>query len=134
MSKVTKETITKVVFDNLPSTHPFQNLTTHQLMFLWWTTGRSSSGLRLSEEGRDAFELAEIEYYEYPVYLTKDQQKDFSIKKFTLDLGKKINCPYYIGLKNKKKNSAYIRVYDSKVAMLISLYGNLIDFLYTNNA
>jgi hypothetical protein len=124
-----KEKITEIVFKNLPYDNPFKELSINQLVFLWWTTGRSSLGLRLSEEGKLAFDLAEIEFFDYPVKLTKDQQKNFNNKKFTLSLGKKIHCPFYIGLNSDKKKSVYIRIYDSKVAMMIALYGDIFSYL-----
>ena len=124
-----KETVTKVVFEQLPLEHPFKQQTLQQLQFLWWTTGRSSPSLRLSEEGKLAFDLASITFYDYPLILDKDQKKTFNHRKFALELSKKILCPYYVGLKTKNKNSAYIRVYDGKVAMLIAIYGNIWDYL-----
>jgi hypothetical protein len=48
-----------------------------------------------------------------------------------LEINKKIKCPYYLGV-NKiegKKKKLYMRLYDSKIAMLIELYGNLIGYL-----
>ena len=47
------------------------------------------------------------------------------------DLGKKMKCPYFLGV-NKveaKKGKPYIRLYDSKIAMMLSLYGDLDSYL-----
>lgn len=124
-----KESITRIVYEQLPNDNPFKEHNQQQLQFLWWTTGRSSPSLRLSEEGKTAFDLAGIVYYDYPLILSKEQKETFNNRKFALELSKKINCPYYVGLKTQNKNSAYIRVYDGKVAVLISLYGNIWDYL-----
>jgi hypothetical protein len=124
-----KKLITQVIYDNLPYDNPFKDLTTEKLLFRWWVTGRSSSGLRLSEEGKQAFELAEVEFYEYPLFVKKEKISKIKLTEFTINLGKKIKCPFYIGLKNTNSNSAYIRIYDSKIAMMISLYGNFIDYI-----
>jgi hypothetical protein len=47
-----------------------------------------------------------------------------------MELNKKIKCPYYIGVSQKEKTkSFYIRIFDSKIAMMLGLYGNLQDYL-----
>jgi hypothetical protein len=43
---------------------------------------------------------------------------------------KKIKCPYFMGVnKDGKKSKPYIRFYDSKIAMMVSLYGNVNEYL-----
>jgi hypothetical protein len=124
MSKL-KLKFTELIFTALPETHPFQNYSIDQLTFRWWSTGRAGSGLRLTEEGKDAFLLAEIEHYDYHLDLEKSQKKD---NKLPILLGKKISCPYYIGkLPNSKK--ILVRIYDDRIAMMINLYGNLNDYI-----
>ena len=41
-----------------------------------------------------------------------------------------MKCPYYIGLniKNNKK-APFIRIYDNKIAMLVTLYGEIQNYL-----
>lgn len=119
-----KKLLTKAIYDNLPNNNPFNDLPLEKLIFRWWTTGRNSSGLRLSDEGKMAFDLAEIEYYEF---LYEMDSTTFPYK--VLEIGKKLNCPFYVGFKNRLYKSAYIRVYDSKVAMLINLYGSFAEYL-----
>lgn len=102
---------------------------TNDLLFKWWATGRTGDSLRLTDEGFEAFTKAEIEFYDFTLFDKKTNLKKEEFKKFTLSLGKKIRCPWYINFKNQKPKSAYIRVYDSKVAMMIQLYGNFQDFL-----
>lgn len=102
-------------------------------MFRWWTTGRSSEGLRLSEEGKMAFDLAQIEHFDYSLFHEKIKKGDIAMGAFTVNLGKKIKCPFYIGLKTNQAKSAYIRIYDSKVAMMITLYGSFYEYFNSIN-
>lgn len=122
-----KEFLTKTIYEHLPINNPFSGLDIEKLIFRWWTTGRGSDSLRLTEDGKIAFDLAEIEYFDFALLVKKTNQ--LKANKFTVSIGKKVKCPYYIGLKNNQAKSAYIRIYDSKVAMMIQLYGNFQEFL-----
>jgi hypothetical protein len=71
--------------------------------------------------------MAEIEYY----------QSDFKLREgtsehsYVMEINKKIKCPFYLGV-NKiegKKKKPYIRLYDSKIAMMIELYGDIVSYL-----
>ena len=44
---------------------------------------------------------------------------------------KKIKCPYYFGVNKNdmKEKEAYIRLYDSKIAMMVQLYGDIHSYL-----
>lgn len=130
-----KEILTRIILDQLPSYSEFKKIPEEKTLMRWWITGRSSNNLRLTEEGKHAFDLAEIEYFDFPFY-TDQEYKDlknakinsWSGSKLTMKF-KKIDCPFYIGLKTAHKKSAYIRVYDSKIATLIGLYGSVLEFL-----
>jgi hypothetical protein len=126
MSKSLKETITEVVLTQLPeSLQQEKNTTTDKLLFRWWMTGRQD-GLRLTDIGDLAFRTADIEYYQYELKLQPETQ----YHAYILELNKKIKCPYYMGVnKDGKKAFPYIRFYDSKIAMMISLYGNVNEYL-----
>jgi hypothetical protein len=126
MSKSLKETITEVVLAQLPeSLHNEKNTTVDKLLFRWWMTGRQD-GLRLTDIGDLAFRTADIEYYQYELKLQPETQ----YHAYILELNKKIKCPYYMGVnKDGKKAFPYIRFYDSKIAMMISLYGNVNEYL-----
>jgi hypothetical protein len=133
MSKSKKEKITQIILDQLPQSSSFKSIPLDKTLMRWFVTGRTSNNLRLTEEGRQAFELAEIEFYEYPLFTTQEykdivNKKDLRGTRFTVML-RKIECPFYIGLKTNQTKSAYIRIYDSKVAMLISLYGSFKEYL-----
>ena len=120
-----KEIITEAVVGQLPAINNFT--TVEEAMKKWWFTGTSSDVLRLSEIGDMNFRMAQIEFYQYE-FTPKAEDTYHS---YMIDLGKKMRCPYYLGV-NKvegKKSKPYIRLYDSKIAMMISLYGNLDSYL-----
>lgn len=124
-----KEIITKLVYDSLPDKSSYQNINIEKLSFRWFTTGRTGTGLRLTDEGYKCFTDADITFYEFPI--------DYSFKgifikpdTFTMSLNKYIDCPYYLGSrKGKKSPEVYLRVYDSKIAMMINLYGSVEEYL-----
>jgi hypothetical protein len=135
MSKSKKEKITQIILDQLPSSSTFKSIPLDKTLMRWFVTGRTSTNLRLTDEGKQAFDLAEIEFYEYPLFTTEEYKKIVSKKdlkgtKFTVML-RKMECPFYIGMKTNQTKSAYIRVYDSKVAMMIGLYGSFKEYLET---
>jgi hypothetical protein len=125
--KTLKETITSAVVLQLPNTYSdFNGIPVDKLLFKWWFTGRSD-GLRLTEFGDSMFRLAEIECYTFDF----QRRTDMSDHAYMLELTKKIKCPYYLGVNKSedKKKIPYIKLYDSKIAMLISLYGTLVEYL-----
>lgn len=124
--KSTKQTITEAVLAEIPKSHRiYHELPIEDVMFKWWQTGRQA-GLRLTDEGVIAFQLAEITFYDHEF-----KQEGQSYHSFVLELTNKIKCPYYIGVNkvNKSKKEFYLRIYDSKVAMMLGLYGNLQEYL-----
>lgn len=135
MNKSKKQQITEIILDQLPNSSAYKTIPADKTIMRWWVTGRSSNSLRLTDEGKQAFDLAEIEFFEYPLF-TEQQLKDikqskktiFEGSKFTMTL-KKIDCPFYVGMKTNQTKSAYIRVYDSKVAIMIGLYGSFTEYL-----
>lgn len=117
--KSIKYQITEIVLSEIPEHMRDKDVTIDDLLFKWWQTGRQD-GLRLSDAGNDAFKLADIEYFDFEF-----KQENQSWHSFLLEINKKIKCPFYLG-KDKKP---YIRLYDSKIAMLLTLYGSLNDYL-----
>lgn len=115
--------ITNVIFD-LCKDKLDPKVDIEKLYFSWWATGRTGNGLRLTEDGKHIFDILDIEYYDFPLHVTSS---NYSNK--IIELGKKINCPFYVGFHNQRYKSAYIRLYDSKVAMMVTLYGSVEDFL-----
>ena len=126
MSKPThKELITEAVILQMPS--GWTEWTKEEALKRWWQTGARGDTLRLTEFGDTAFRLSEIEFYEYE--FTK--KIEGSYHGYLLELSRKIKCPYYLGVNKQdgKKNKPYIRLYDSKVAMMVSLYGDIDSYL-----
>ncbi len=91
--------------------------------FEWWVTGRTGSNLRLTDQGKEVFELADLEFFDFSL---STDAKNFP--KILLELGKKIKVPFYVGVKGHPR-SIYIRLYDSKLAMLITLYGDILTYI-----
>lgn len=115
----TKRIITDAVLSQLPD----QGSDT---IFQWWMTGRQE-GLRLSEAGDAAFRLADLAFYTFPTdKITADK-----LYPFMSELNRKIKCPYYLGSIKEvgKKAAPFIRIYDSKIAMMMNLYGSLMEYL-----
>lgn len=125
--KTTKEILTEAILEELPSEYHTELIgPVDRLLFDWWFTGRQD-GLRLTDAGDLAFRLAQIEFYQVELGSLKQSGSWYS---FLLDLSKKIKCPYYLGFnKVEAKNKPYIRLYDSKIAMMINLYGSLEEYL-----
>lgn len=120
-----KKHITELVLAELPDKHKLDS-SADALIVRIWASGRQE-GLRLTEYGDFIFRMADIEYYQSDFKL-RDGISDHA---YLLEINKKIKCPYYLGV-NKiegKKKQPYIRLYDSKIAMMIELYGDIITYL-----
>lgn len=121
-----KFTLTEIVLKNLKHIDQYKNSNSNEVLLRWWMTGRMSHGLRLTDEGKKAFELADIQHYDFDLKL----EKPFVPQNFILELNKKIECPYYIGVNKVAKSiNPYIRLYDNKIAMMLALYGNVKEYL-----
>lgn len=127
--KSIKVQITELVLAEIPKDqNPYCDSDTDQLLIKWWYTGRQS-GLRLTDNGFNAFALAQIEHYDVNI---RNSISGRSYYEFVLELSKKIKCPYYLSVNKTRlaENMApYVRLYDSKIAMMINLYGNLREYL-----
>ena len=120
-----KELITGAVVKQMPD--GWTDWTTEEAMKKWWQTGSRGDSLRLTEIGDVAFRLGEIEFYEYEF----TAKIEGSYHNYILDLSRKIKCPYYLGVTKSegKKNRPHIRLYDSKIAIMVSFYGNIDSYL-----
>ena len=119
--------ITKAVLEQLPD----KSVSLDDALKRWYYNIRLGGGLRLSEVGNMAFVAADIEYFDFP-FPVKKANMVVSIHKFMLDLNYKMPCPYYIQGRQKQQEP-FFRVYDSKVAMLIALYGDVIEYINATN-
>lgn len=123
-----KQKITEIVLKNLPIDHTYKKSSVDEVIFKWWMTGRQEHGLRLTDDGDIIFREADLAYYDFPFKIKEIQS--LTPHAFILELNKKLSCPYYMGVNIVEgKKQPIIRIYDSKIAVLISLYGNIIDYL-----
>ena len=124
--KSKKEIITEAILAEIPkSNRQYHEAKLSDLIYRWWFSGKYQDGLRLTDEGVAAFALADIEFYDYDF-----KHPNKSYHNFLLELNKKIKCPYYLGSNkvDKTKPGLYIRLYDSKIAMMLNLYGDLTEY------
>jgi len=119
-SEPLKIRITRAVLEQLPENQQTDIETARKT---WWLNIRKEGGLRLTDIGDMVFKIAEIEYFDFS--LVDPNKKLRHTLQFAIDLDKKIPCPYYLVLKKLPT----IRIYDSKVAIMIGLYGNIFDYI-----
>lgn len=127
--KLTKLKITEAVVKELPLSSQQDIGDVDKILSRWWATGRQD-GLRLTDYGDLNFRMAEIEFYEFSLEkdIKNNPRQEWHL--FLLECNKKIKCPYYLGVNTiDKKKIPYIRFYDSKIAMMVQLYGSLRDYL-----
>ena len=119
-----KRRITKAVIESVND-----NLDVDRAMKTFWLDIRNEGGLRLTDVGDSFFQRADLECFEFPFRLKRitDKEPIYSYQNLMLDLSLKVPCPYYIG--RHKPNEPYIKVYDSKIAMMINLYGDIYEYL-----
>jgi hypothetical protein len=87
-------------------------------MSRWWRNIRSSGGLGLTDLGNTKFLEAELEYWDFDV----PADIGMSTIKFNFLLDRNLPCPYIL-LFAKQKN--IIRIYDSRIAVSVSLWGGI---------
>ena len=117
-----KEELSKIVLAELPHTQ----LTLDHAMKAWWVNLLKHGGLRLTDAGDLAFRTAEFEYFDFEFKTT-----NVAWSQYMLDLNNKMACPYYINVRTtpEGRKEPFIRVYDSRIAMLINLYGNITRYI-----
>ena len=125
--KSQKQLTTEIVLAQMPANLAMEQFAPiDQVISKWWMTNRQA-GMRLTDAGDLAFRTASIEFFSCPMGTITDG----SYYSFVAEVSKKIKCPYYLGVTKVPgtKNDPFIRVYDSKVALLIGLYGNIREYL-----
>lgn len=91
-------------------------------MKTWWTNIRLSGGLGLTEHGDAMFRLAEIEFHDFEI----KRNPEVGILFTSIMLNREIECPHFSYFLRYKR---YIRLYDSRIAMLIALTGDIYLYL-----
>ena len=92
-------------------------------MSAWWFNLRRNGGMRLTSVGYSALSKElELEHYAYNI----DDPHTFD-KHLILKLDRKMQMPYYIhAVKGIPKRIVF---FGSKEAVMVNLYGNLLQFL-----
>lgn len=119
-----KKKITQLIIDELSKTVEVDEF--GNLMVRWWMNVRKNGGLRLTDDGDIAFRSAGLECWDYVV--SKDEINQIISMSGVLHLDRNMPCPYYIRY-DKKEKVLKIRIYDSRVAMMVQLQDSLIDYL-----
>ena len=114
-----KEKIVSAVLPLLPAT---EIATAEYAMKTWWTNIRSTGGLGLTRHGMDMFDAAGIESHEFEM----GHSSSMGNLATSLVLNKYMQCPHYFYSSNKRR---YVKVYDSRIAMLILLCGDVHEYL-----
>lgn len=125
--------IVSVILDAIgdDADNPWKDTPVEKLVFEWFTTGRQGDTLRLSNEGAKAFEYANIESFDF-VLDTEQLSSTVAWFNCSLALNKKLKAPFYLGTKVKgPEKEAFLRIYDDKVAIIITLHGSVNDFMHT---
>lgn len=121
MSRLLKYSITEAVLKQLP----YENTPLDKVIRTWWFT-MNGDGLRLTPWGDKKFKEADIEYYVCPLKI-----KHYTWYQFITDCNNKLKCPYYLDVNKKETEKAepFIKLYDSKIAMMMTLYGDIQSYL-----
>lgn len=85
----------------------------------WWKNKRASGGLALTHKGDESFRLAGLEYFDISCPKQLLWQSDKLLK-----LDNYFVSPYYLIY---PKN--LIRVYDSRISILIGLHGDIVSYI-----
>lgn len=134
MYKNKKKQLTEIIINQLPDNSLYKTIPIDKTIARWWMTGWHTDNLRLTIDGKFAFDEAKIEFFDFALFTEeefksrKNSKKFYNDHKFLTKL-KNIDCPFYIGQKTQQYISSYIRVYDSKIAVMIGLYGNIENYL-----
>jgi hypothetical protein len=90
-------------------------------LFKWWSNIRSDGGLRLTDEGHRVFNDAGLENFGYHF--------DKWTSSLLLKFDRYMPCPYHLDIGAIASEKSHVRIYDSRVAMLIGLHGTIIDYV-----
>jgi len=98
------------------------DITVEQAMKSWWRNPRRSGGLSLTDSGVHSFHLAGLAHYDIE-YRPKLFAGGFTL---LTTLNKKLQCPYVL---QRERGVIYVRVYDSRIVVLVNLLGGLEEYL-----
>jgi hypothetical protein len=115
---VDKRQLTEQLLGLMPGT----SLSIDQALRSWWYSRNSTSGLRLTDIGYDAFtDDLDLESYLFNV------EHIVPSPRVILQLSKLISCPYYI--ERTKLRWLNLHLFGSRQAVELTLYGDLQRYL-----
>lgn len=114
--------VTKKILSIINSDYTEDDL--HQASVTWWQNIRSTGGFGLTYAGSQAFERAEIEFQEFD----NGQSSHNGNMALSINLDRKMTTPYYFYSNNRRQK---VKIYDPRVAMLITLYETVSSYLAT---
>jgi len=118
----TRSEITEKILSILNPDYTADDL--HNANVTWWKNIRSTGGYGLTYAGSQAFEKAEIEFQEFD----EGPSGYMSMMSMSLTLDTKMVTPYYFYSNEKRRK---VKIYDSRIAMLITLYETVNDYINT---
>lgn len=122
-----REVITKAVLQELGVSNSEMVARAHKT---WWSNIRRSGGFRLTAAGDQAFQQADIQCFSYELDLTKQDLSGVGgAVQLMLELDRLVDVPYSFHRQRGTATVVYLRIYDSRVAMMIDLYGGIVDYV-----
>lgn len=125
-----KPEITAAVLGELQEMSQWSSATVSTVMKKWWMAANSNSSFRLTDDGATAFGMAGISHYDFT--LTTDPMLPKSFHVLARMLRTNLKTPYYLGVASKKTSipaGPYLRIYDSKAAMMITFHEHVSSYL-----
>lgn len=116
-----RSTITKKILEIISPEHSEAEF--HAAMITWWVNIRSHGGLGLTDTGYQSFSKANLENYTFFINNVTP-----SLFIYALEIDRKLPSPYYL---RYIKRDRYITIYDTRIATMIQLYGNVMDYINT---
>jgi hypothetical protein len=117
-----RTSITKKVLSLIKPDYTEDDL--HQSFVSWWRNIRATGGFGLTYVGSKAFEKAEITFQEFE----NDPSSHMRNMELSISLDKKMTTPYYFSSVDRRQK---IKIYDSRIAMIIVLHGTFELYLNT---
>jgi hypothetical protein len=114
----------KIVHSILSLVSESESVTFDLAMKTWWQNIRTTGGLGLTYDGDRIFKSVGLDYWNFEI----GPASSITVLSTAIKLDKQVPCPYYFYSEKKKR---MIRVYDSRVATLVTLYGDFTSYLNT---
>ena len=114
----------KIVIAVLPLIPETEIATVDYAMKTWWKNIRNTGGLGLTRFGDQMFMSMGLEHWEFDI----GEASMLGNIGAAITLDRRMVCPYYFYSDKKRKR---VRLYDSRVAMIVALSGDFTSYLNT---